>query len=298
MIRNDFCAFILTHGRPNNVITYSTIRKAGYTGKIYIVIDNEDKTEAEYRARYRDEVLQFDKAAVAAANDEGDNFNDRRSVFYARNACWDLARKVGCRYFIQLDDDYRDFGMRNDVNLDGTHIPIRRTMDNVLTAMLDYYLSIPALTIAFSQGGDHMGPQVLSRPTLRRKAMNSFICSVDRPFKFIGRVNEDVNTYTTLSRRGHIFFTVVQVQLDQIQTQANPGGMTDLYNDTGTYLKSFYSVMYCPSSVQIGVLHDSRSTYSRIHHKINWHRTAPKIIREEHRKSKVRPPWIKDTENA
>ena len=298
MIRNDFCAFILTHGRPNNVITYSTIRKAGYTGKIYIVIDNEDKTEAEYRARYGDEVLQFDKAAVAAANDEGDNFNDRRSVFYARNACWDLARKVGCRYFIQLDDDYRDFEMRNDVNLDGAYISIRRTMDDVLTAMLDYYLSIPALTIAFSQGGDHMGPQVLSRPTLRRKAMNSFICSLDRPFKFIGRVNEDVNTYTTLSRRGHIFFTVGQVQLDQIQTQANPGGMTDLYNDTGTYLKSFYSVMYCPSSVQIGVLHDSRSTHSRIHHKINWHRTAPKIIREEYRKSKVRPPWIKDTENA
>ena len=45
-MRDDFCAFILTHGRPYKVHTYQTLRKAGYTGKIYIVIDNEDKTEA------------------------------------------------------------------------------------------------------------------------------------------------------------------------------------------------------------------------------------------------------------
>lgn len=64
-MRDDFCVFILTHGRPDRVYTYKTLRKRGYTGKIYIVIDDEDETENEYRAIYGDEVLQFCKKDVA-----------------------------------------------------------------------------------------------------------------------------------------------------------------------------------------------------------------------------------------
>lgn len=29
-MRDDFCAFILTHGRPDKVLTYRTLRRAGY----------------------------------------------------------------------------------------------------------------------------------------------------------------------------------------------------------------------------------------------------------------------------
>ena len=47
MMRDDFCVFILTHGRPDRVITYKTLLNAGYTGRVYIVIDDEDKTENE-----------------------------------------------------------------------------------------------------------------------------------------------------------------------------------------------------------------------------------------------------------
>ena len=46
-MRDDFCVFILTHGRPDQVHTYDSLMKAGYTGKVYIVIDNEDKTADE-----------------------------------------------------------------------------------------------------------------------------------------------------------------------------------------------------------------------------------------------------------
>lgn len=51
--------------------------------------------------------------------------------------------------------------------------------------------------------------------------------------------------------------------------------MTDLYldSDSGTCIKSFYTVMYCPSSVQIGELVDHRSPHPRLHHKINWSRS-------------------------
>lgn len=287
-MRPDFAAFILTHGRPDRVYTYDTLRKAGYTGQIYIVIDNEDKKAQEYRDRYGAEVLQFDKAGIAATFDEGDNFGDRRAIVYARNACFELARQVGARFFIQLDDDYRmGFFLRFNAALRYGNTPkIKASLDEILTIMLEFQQSTPALTVAMSQGGDHIGGNSGGEqvPRLKRKAMNSFICDVERPFTFVGRINEDVNTYTAEARRGALFLTVMQVQVNQPVTQSNAGGMSDLYLDSGTYVKSFYSVMYCPSSVKIGQLGDPRSPHFRIHHKIDWPKTAACILREEWKK--------------
>lgn len=94
-MRDDFCAFILTHGRPDKVLTYRTLRRAGYTGKIFIVVDDEDKTRHQYVAEFGEQVLVFSKADIASRFDEADNFGDRRSIFYARNACLGLAKKLG-----------------------------------------------------------------------------------------------------------------------------------------------------------------------------------------------------------
>ncbi|MFQ7049208.1 MAG: hypothetical protein ACLRR1_11145 [Alistipes shahii] len=59
MRHNGFVAFILTHGRPDRVLTYEKLRKHGYTGKIYIVCDDEDKTLPEYRKRFGDVLVFF-----------------------------------------------------------------------------------------------------------------------------------------------------------------------------------------------------------------------------------------------
>ncbi|MGM7149020.1 hypothetical protein [Escherichia coli] len=241
-MRDDFCAFILTHGRPDKVLTYRTLRRAGYTGKIFIVVDDEDKTRHQYMAEFGEQVLVFSKADIASRFDEADNFSDRRSIFYARNACFDQAKLVGCKYFIQLDDDYHEFQFRVDRNYDQAYFPIRK-LDEILSEMLAYYESIPALSIAMSQGGDFLGDNGGHASWVKRKAMNSFICSVDRPFSFMGRINEDVNTYTNLGRCGELFMTIGAVQLGQKQTQKNSGGMTELYLDSGiqaTKEPSFY----------------------------------------------------------
>lgn len=217
-MRDDFCAFILTHGRPDKVLTYRTLRRAGYTGKIFIVVDDEDKTRNQYMAEFGEQVLVFSKADIASRFDEADNFCDRRSIFYARNACFDLAKLVGCKYFIQLDDDYHEFQFRVDRNYDQAYFPIRK-LDAILSEMLAYYESIPALSIAMSQGGDFLGDNGGHASWVKRKAMNSFICSVDRPFSFMGRINEDVNTYTNLGRCGELFMTIGAVQLAQLPRQ-------------------------------------------------------------------------------
>ena len=285
-MRDDFCAFILTHGRPDRVVTYNTLMRAGYTGKVFIVIDDEDKTADQYRATFGDKVLQFCKADYAAKLDEGDNTGRRISTIYARAAMFDLAPQVGCRYFIQLDDDYTDFSIRFNSKGDGCRLKVTH-IDDALLAMLDFLIATPSITICMGQTGELIGGTDQTGGNtrkLRRKAMNSFICDAERPWVMIGRMNEDVTTYVVGGRRGELYFTALQILLTQIQTQANAGGMSDLYLDTGTYIKSFYTVMYAPSCVKIGTLGDFRSPHYRIHHKINWHHCAPKILREEWKK--------------
>ena len=121
-------------------------------------------------------------------------------------------------------------------------------------------------------------------PRLSRKCMNSWFCDVDKPIRFFGHMNEDVSAYVTYGHRGQLFLTVFQSKLVQKPTQTTPGGMSDLYLTSGTYAKSFYTVMANPSCVQIGAMGDPRGSEYRIHHKINWHIAVPKIIDEKHRK--------------
>ena len=281
-MRNDFAVFILTHGRPDNVKTYETLKRLGYTGKIYIVIDNEDKTADEYYERYGEQVLMFDKLAVSKTFDTADNFQERRTVVYARNACFQLAEYLGVKYFLELDDDYTSFQWRY---VEGRKLKITecKQLDRLFSLMIDFLEESGALTVAFGQGGDFIGGKDAGnfKKSLLRKAMNTFFCSVDRPFKFVGRINEDVNTYTSLGGRGELLFTVTKAMITQIQTQSNKGGMTDVYLASGTYLKSFYSVMYCPSCVKVSIMGDK---HKRIHHRVIWNNCVPKIVSEEWKK--------------
>lgn len=280
---DDFAALILTHGRPDKVYTYATLRAHGYTGRIVIVIDDEDKTAAQYVEKFGDQVEVFSKSEIAKTFDEADNFNDKRAIIYARNASFEIAKRVGVRYFIQLDDDYTRFSYRFDKNARYDDKSTRR-LDDVFSAMLRYFRSTPFASIAMAQGGDHLGGGAGTYAKTigtKRKAMNTFFCDTEKPFQFRGRINEDVNTYTAQQRAGLLFLTVLGFSVLQKQTQSNAGGMTELYLDAGTHIKTFYSVMMAPSCVKEYAMGEK---HKRIHHKVDWKAAAPQIIREAHRK--------------
>ena len=71
------------------------------------------------------------------------------------------------------------------------------------------------------------------------------------------------------------------IQLDQKDTQSNNGGMTDEYALTGTYVKSFHSVIMQPSSVKASMMN---SNNKRIHHSISWKNTTPMIVSQAYKK--------------
>ena len=284
-----FAVFILSNGRPDNVITYRSLRTHGYTGKIYIIVDDEDKTLNQYKERFKNEVIVFSKKEYENKFDIMDNFKGNKVIVYARNACYDIARKLRLDYFFEYEDDYTSFQYRF---LSGTSLRGKKieTLDKVFNALINCLDETKANTIAFCQGGDFIGgASSFNQNTLKRKAMNSFVFKVNKDKKddivFIGRMNDDVNTYLTLGKIGKLFFQISDISIVQLQTQSNSGGNTEAYKSFGTYVKSFYSVMTAPSCCKISLM---GRIDKRIHHSINWNNAVPKIVDESHRKIKTR----------
>lgn len=288
MMRN-FAAFILSHGRADRVLTYSALRKHGYTGKIYIIVDNEDKQLDQYKKIYGEEVIVFNKTKFAKQVDACDNYDRRNSVVYARNYNFIAAREKGLTHFIQLDDDYTRFSWslneKSRYTTKGNNI---KNLNYVIDACLDFIDNTPFTSIAFSQDGDFIGgekgAQVLRyyrKGLFYRKVMNSFIFKTRANVRFRGRVNDDVNLYVERGRAGDLFASLPFVRLSQPLTQANPGGCTDIYLEMGTYIKSFYSVIVAPSCVKIAMMGEVNR---RVHHNVSWKHCCPVIIDEKYRK--------------
>jgi hypothetical protein len=282
MENKDFVVFIISHGRPDIVLTKKTLDKCGYTGSTYFVLDNEDKTIDAYKEKFgQSAIIVFDKKKYADMVDEGNNFDNRSTTTHARNACFDIATTLGFNYFLVLDDDYYEF----DYKFSGTKgLVMPKKIDAIFDLVLDFYKSTQALSVCFSQTGDFMGGVDNGKGVYRfskRKAMNSFFCSIHRRFWFLGQLNEDVNTYTTLQGKGGLFLTIPVIAVNQKDSQSQKSGMSDIYKLQGTYIKSFSTVLMQPSNVSISIMN---ANHKRIHHLISWKNTTPMIVSEDYKK--------------
>ena len=274
--------FILTHGRPDNVLTYNTLRKCGYNGKIYLIVDNEDSHIEAYQKNFGIEYVKiFNKKAMADKIDEANNFDNRKVIVHARNYCFKLANELNYKYFIQLDDDYYEFIYKFS---DTKGQVLAKDINKVFDLMFNFYKKTNALSICFAQTGDFIGGVDNGKGVYRfakRKCMNSFFCSTDRPFQFLGSINEDVNTYTTLAGKGELFLTIPVFAINQKDSQTQKDGMSDIYKLQGTYVKSFTTVLMQPSNVKVSIMN---ATYKRIHHSISWKNTTPMIVSQAYKK--------------
>lgn len=285
MIKGNFAVFILAHENPDRVVTWTCLEKYGYTGKKYIVLDDQDKCISQFQDKYgKDNILLFSKDYAQTLFDIMDRGKNRGCAVFARAAIPKLARDVGCKYFLVLDDDYVEFQYRfpEDGKL---KLVYPTNLDKAFEYAVDFLDENKNVTcIAFAQGGDFIGGVQGSNfnKKVLRKVMNSFICDVDRPFQFNGRTNEDVNAYCLEGSRGKVFLTFVDLMVNQADTQQTNDGMTQIYLEQSTYTKSFYTVMCCPSFAKIRMMGDK---HWRIHHSIDWEHAVPKIISGRYKKN-------------
>lgn len=279
----EFAVFILTFWRADRVHTVKSLRHHWYTWDIYIICSDDDEQIPQYKERYWDKVMIFNKDEYIDKEDTFEYFRIKNTITHARNACFDIAKKLWLKYFVELDDDYMAFNWRF-LSKDHKHLLSRwmHNMDLMFRAMLDFYKATPFKAIAMWQAWDYVWwiwNQLVKWP--KRKAMNSFLLSPERRFRFRWTMNEDVNTYTTLSTQWNLFLTVQYATLNQMLTQSNPWWITELYLDRWTYQKTFYTIMTCPSWVKVAKMWHINP---RIHHKILWNNVAPCILSEKWKK--------------
>lgn len=276
----------MVHGRPQNNWTIETLKNCGYTGEIFLVGDDQDATISDYKKKYGNKLIVFNKEEARKLVDAGDNSGDLRSTLYSSSKIHEIAKEMGLDYFFIMCDDYTNIRYRftdQDEYVTNKYVGNLNALFSAMITFMDNAKQITCLALA--QAGDFIGgtgSAIAQDMTLRRKAMNTFLCSTSRPFKFMGRMNEDVTTYINLGSKGLLFYTTPQIAIDQKATQSEEGGLTELYQAYGTYVKSFFSVMYNPSSIKISMMGTSNA---RIHHKILWKYAVPKLLSPELKKS-------------
>ena len=279
-MRNDFAVIIPTHGRHDRVFTIDSLRKSGYTGNFYLLCDDEDKQLDKYKTKYGDKVMVFSKDDYKGKFDKMDNFGNKACVVYARNAMWDIAKKIGLKYFAVADDDYTAFEYR--ITSEGGYYSKRiKNINDVFNIYTDFLITSKVDTVCFAQGGDFIGGKdnnkVANGFKVSRKMMNLYFFDVDKPIEFKGTINEDLTSSVTEGRTGRVILTSLMNSIVQRETQAQAGGLTEIYLELGTYVKSFYSVIAAPSCVKVALMGNNQA---RIHHQVTWKNAVPKIIRE------------------
>ena len=280
-MRNDFAVIIPTHGRHDRVFTIDSLRKSGYTGNFYLLCDDEDKQLDKYKAKYGDKVMVFSKDDYKGKFDKMDNFGNKACVVYARNAMWDIAKKIGLKYFAVADDDYTSFQYR--ITPEGGYYArtVKNNLDDVFNSYIDFLITSKVDTVCFAQGGDYIGGKectnIVNGFKVFRKMMNLYFFDVDKPIEFKGTINEDLTSSVTEGRTGRVILTSLMNSIVQRETQAQAGGLTEIYLELGTYVKSFYSVIAAPSCVKVALMGNNQA---RIHHQVTWKNAVPKIIRE------------------
>ena len=281
--KKDFAIFILSHGRANEILTVNTLNRQHYTGKYYIVIDNEDDQEDLYRKKFGDKIIQFDKKAQAEKTDTGDLDNDRRVGVFARNAIQDIADNMGYKYHLQLDDDFSGFVFRYPKGEKLGSSPVKY-LDEILKSVVEFFEDTNIDALSFSLPADFMGG--VESPKLKAglfpKTMGTFFMKRDKKRYFRMRMNDDITTCLLNNRIGNLFLTIAPIMVDTPGTQDMAGGMTDIYVENGTYRKSYYSVMNCPSFVKIYAFRNKLGT--RLHHQVEWDYANPKILNERYKK--------------
>lgn len=281
-MRNDFAVIIISHGRPD-CITWHVLRNAGYTGKMIIVVDDEDSTKDVYIERYGPSVHVFHKRV---GFDIGDNQDGPNGVAtFARNECWNVAEKEGLKYFLMLDDDLQSVSIRHkkDGHLKNTKV---KDFDAIAEAYCNMMDESGIDCTSFGLAADYIGGlQRFLDTRYKRWTCCTFFLRTASRFDFVGRYSEDAVTPILNSQRGKKFVGFLDVQMVfDVYLPSRPnkvvtGGCQDAYRENDSYILRYYGVMFCPDCIKV------RSSRG-----IGWDNTInnnsawPKILSPEVRK--------------
>ena len=271
----EYAVMICSHGRAETMTTYDLLRERGYTGKIYVIVDDLDTQIGEYFQRFGKQVIIFNKEEYYEKTDTMDNFHALGTPVYARNFCFDFAAEKKLDYFCMMDDDITDFQIRyeKDGQLKGKKA---FHMDELLGSMVEYMDEADITQIGWAfPGGLIGGLNGRFKTGLGITACCAVILKTNSGVRYVGTFNEDVNIAFKYWKEGHKFFEVYMLNVVSPERGTNDGGLADLYRKESFYRACFYSIILEPCSCKLRS--DAKMTLSR-------GTVAPKIISERYKK--------------
>jgi len=189
-------------------------------------------------------VMEFSKKDYAWV-DMMDNFRDMETPVFARNATYDIAKKVGWRYFLMLDDDLRLVYRYKDGN--SLRTAQVKSMDEIMNAYLKFLKAGGKnfALLGFGSAKDSIGGKL--KP-ISYEVLHSMMCDVENRTIFMGTMNEDTTCSMMESSKGRLTPKITNVVFLGPYQGVNEGGLHDMYAEKyNDYFRNFYSVMAYPS---------------------------------------------------
>lgn len=280
----DFAVFIITHGHPDKQITYDTLRRCGYSGKIYLVVDDTDTTIQQYIDNYgRDSVIVFNKNYYINSDrfDNGTNTPIYACAIYARRAVEDIAKSFGLDYFAMADDDIKKIVIRYPVDNALKRVNIVN-LDAVLEAHIELLKTQHLACIGFGGVQNYFaGASVFSDDNLSKRIIpyQFFLRRTDKTVRWSCWYGEDdVEAYfNTIT--GNLWFASLYVMIEAMPN--GTGSMATTYETINSYIMSFAELRYFPGLLRVYKRPKSKaSIFGVIRTNGNW---FPKILNETYK---------------
>lgn len=247
-MRTDFAIFIITHNRPNKQSTLDLILNSGYTGLYWLVVDDEDCVD-EYRSKYGDNVLVFNKQQYVHTTDIGSRRTTSCATF-ARNAVETFSKQFNYKYFALIDDDIVSFRHRYDDSGSLKSLKITSNFDSIVDAYIEM-LDTGISTLSFGIPKLYIGGLSYDTLHLLRDCYTIFFRNTKYDVEWVSAVYEDIITSSLCGKTGQVWLQLPFVQIDNAIMVELEGGNSSMYKSFTQFEYPFHSVMYLPSTMSI-----------------------------------------------
>lgn len=278
-----FAIFILSHKRADRVETYSTLRKGGYTSKIYVVVDNQDPMLDKYQERFGDDVLVFDKQTYIDSTETLETSKMKASAVYARNAIEQYAKDFGLDAFGMFDDDVISMRYRWIEGNSVRSLTVNGGLDSVFEMYGQYILDagIACTSFPFTMfyvAGVH---DLNKRISEYRHTYQIHIRNAHKPVEWKGIINHDTITQLLTAKNGYIWWSIPHLVFDAKPMNKESGGLKEVYDALKDLDMAFLAIMTCPDCCTITTSNGERST---LQIKENKHTSYPMIVSSRYKK--------------
>lgn len=241
--------FIISHERSDRVETYDTLRTAGYTGRINVVIDDEDIQLQQYQNRFGQELVIFNKQMYIDKVDTITNKKGLSTAVYARQFVEDRAYELSLDAYITMDDDVINLRHRY---VEGDVVKsqkLTQNLDKVLDAYVDFMVSCNLSAVSFSNVMLYIGgvDDIEQRIIGNREMYQIHIRNTKFPVEWKSVINNDAITELLCARQGYHLWSLPFVIYDSPKMNTLSGGMKSVYNSLTEFERAFMATIALPS---------------------------------------------------